>query len=650
MTRHTAQRALVLAAWCVLAAGSTATLAGQAGQATPTPGTPPAQAPVVQFDPKGLGLDEAVRLALQNDPAIQQQKASVDFAAGVVQQERGIYDTTIFAEVFTEYRMQELTESRKQIERDEREQTQEALTGSSARADEAQRLLTALRGVQAAPPGSQQQLQALQAVNASIAAQVATFDTLIATATNATARQQFIDQRNQFLTDSVNRTALFLDQALTDRASAQTKLTNLGEIPVDEVFYTTSVKVGFSKLFSNGIGIQPFIDGKIDGTNFRGKPRSRDFGGKGLEDTFTFHAGLGFSVPLMRGRGATAVAARERAAVLEQDAAGLAVEHQLSTTALDTVIAYWNLRGAQESVEVARASVDLQAKLAELTKALIDAGDLPAIEYARAQATEARGRAQLEDRQRRLHEARVDLTKAMGLSTSGEASSLPTARDGFPATPAAAPATLEALAQGPRKDVEAAVKREAASVVLAKGAETELRSKLDLTGSTYFTALEEKRAGDALDRWIGPSVNVTAEYEKPLGNNAAKGALAQAEADTRTRRIALADLQRQIRLRTLRSAQTLPDTIERLRQTEQSVKLYQNTIQSEVERFKAGESTLIDTLLTQQQYTDAQLSLVAARQDLALLIAQLRFETATLLDNGQVSLPNLTTPPAGAGR
>lgn len=97
MTRHTVQGALALAAWCVLAAGSTVTLAGQAGPAAP----PPATAPVVQFDPKGLGVDEAVRLALQNDPAIQQQRAAIDLASGVVQQERGIYDTTIFAEIFS---------------------------------------------------------------------------------------------------------------------------------------------------------------------------------------------------------------------------------------------------------------------------------------------------------------------------------------------------------------------------------------------------------------------------------------------------------------------------------------------------------------------------------------------------------------------
>lgn len=546
--------------------------------------------------------------------------------------------------------MQELTEARKQTERDKRDRLSESLIDSSERAEEAQALLVTLRAVQNAPPGSPAQIDALTAVNASIGAQVQSFDTLIATATNATARQQFIDARNQFITDSVNRTTILLDNALTERSESQTSLTNLGEAPTDEVFYTTTIKAGFSRLFSSGIEIQPFVDGEFSGNNFRGKPRDKDFGGKGLEDLFTMRAGLGFTVPLMRGRGATAVDARVRAAGMEQDAAGLTLDHQQSATALDTVLAYWALRGAQESLEVARTSVALQVQLAELTKALIDAGDLPGIELARAQANEARGRALLEDRQRRVRETRVDLATTMGLASTGEESTLPTARDAFPAVTTAPPASLEAFSMSQRKDVAAAEKRQAASEVLVKGAETELRSKLDLTGSAYFTALDEKRLGDAIDRWVGPSIDITASYEKPLGNNSAKGALAQAEADSRTRGIALADLQRQIRLRALRSAQTLPDAAERVRQTEQAVKLYQSTIESEVERFKAGESTLIDTVVTQQQYTESQLSLVSARQALALLIAQWRFETGTLLDNGQVVLPNLMTPPAGAGR
>jgi hypothetical protein len=60
---------------------------------------------------------------------------------------------------------------------------------------------------------------------------------------------------------------------------------------------------------------------------------------------------------------------------------------------------------------------------------------------------------------------------------------------------------------------------------------------------------------------------------------------------------------------------------------------------------------LIDTLITEQQQTESRLGLIGARQDLAQLIAQLRYETGTLLDAGAVALPNLTTPPAaGAGK
>ena len=61
-------------------------------------------------------------------------------------------------------------------------------------------------------------------------------------------------------------------------------------------------------------------------------------------------------------------------------------------------------------------------------------------------------------------------------------------------------------------------------------------------------------------------------------------------------------------------------------------------------------TSLIDTLLTEQQYTESNLSLVAAQQELAQLIAQLRFESGTLLEGGRPTLQTLTTPPAGGGR
>jgi outer membrane protein TolC len=77
----------------------------------------------------------------------------------------------------------------------------------------------------------------------------------------------------------------------------------------------------------------------------------------------------------------------------------------------------------------------------------------------------------------------------------------------------------------------------------------------------------------------------------------------------------------------------------RAEQAQVAVDAYQKTIDADVERFRAGDVTLIDTLLTEQQQVDAKLSLISAQQDLANLIVQLRYESGTLLTftNGQPS-------------
>ncbi|MEO8503306.1 MAG: hypothetical protein ABI609_05365, partial [Acidobacteriota bacterium] len=70
----------------------------------------------------------------------------------------------------------------------------------------------------------------------------------------------------------------------------------------------------------------------------------------------------------------------------------------------------------------------------------------------------------------------------------------------------------------------------------------------------------------------------------------------------------------------------------------------------EVEKLKAGESTLVDTILSEQQRTSALLDLISARQQVAVLLAQLRFQTGTMVHevadgNTQVSPEDLTTLP-----
>src|SRR5690606_409901 len=145
------------------------------------------------------------------------------------------------------------------------------------------------------------------------------------------------------------------------------------------------------------------------GTNFKDKPRAAEFGGKGISDVLSFRAGASVMLPLLRGRGAQSVAAAERAAATEVAAGEFLLSHQASASVLRTINAYWAVKAAAEAAAISEQAVEFQSTLTQLTQQIINVGDLPQMELARSQASEARARAQLEDARRRYHEARVSL-------------------------------------------------------------------------------------------------------------------------------------------------------------------------------------------------------------------------------------------------
>jgi outer membrane protein TolC len=385
------------------------------------------------------------------------------------------------------------------------------------------------------------------------------------------------------------------------------------------------------------------------------------------------HAGSDFILPLLRGRGGDAIAAGERAAAIEAQAGTLEIEHQRASSILRTAQAYWELRAAQESLAILERSAKRQNDLLEATKRLVTGGELARVEQFRAEAGTARATSRVLDARQRLYDARVDLATALGIATSGADTTLPTAaKDPFPAPPDAAslqPWIGATAAAGQRRDLEAAQRREEAAAILQRGAVTELRPRLDLTASLFYTALGEvgdvateafdgdgrpiyrrDGFGTAYDRWVGPSFTLTLQYEKPLGNNTAKGRLAAREADRRSRAIETADIRRQVRLGVGRTAAALLETAGRLQQTQAAARYYDQTITGELARFRAGEATLINTIQTEQQATETDLSNIAAQQAVANLLAQLRFESGTLITNSTVSAPALVSLPNASGR
>lgn len=632
--------------------------AGQGGAIATPPITggraePVAPPPIMRFAADGISLEEAVRITIERDPDIRRRLTDVSFGNGALQEQVGRFDLTLLSTMGYEYRVQELTEARKETERDKRRGIRTFLDENRSSFDRANRLIPIINDV-VRTNGDAASLQRLQTVDPSLASMVRLFDSLIAAqAGNPSVANALRDQRNSFINTTLTDFRSSLEDQVVQYNETQRRLDNLGAAPDDEVFYNAGFEVQFSKLFRNGIRVGPYLDGQFEGTNFKGKPRDQDFGGKGLEDLFTFHAGTDFLVPLRRGRGSVVVAAGERAATRERDGAQAAAEHQAAVSALNTVLAYWDARASQENVDTIRRATEIQSTLLKLTERLIAAGDLPRVELSRSQAALARAQAQLADAQRQLYQARVALATAIGVSVNEDEATIPKARDEFPAPPAAV--SIQGLIPGAvqqRRDLAAAGQRQAAGDVLERAAEANTPMLFDLSGSTFYTALEERTISRAIDRWVGPSALLQLDVEKPFRNNVLEGQLLQRQADANLRRIDASNVQRLIGLGVVQATGSLPEAIARLRQAEASVGFYNEIVQGEIARFQAGDATLVDTVIMQQQQAEAQLALTAARREVGRLIAQVRFETGTLVPvGGVVAQPNLTTlPPVGAGR
>jgi outer membrane protein TolC len=633
---------------------ATSPSAPQPQAAQPAPAS--ADAPVLRFDPQGLELAEAVRLTLANSPDIKLAQAAARQQFGVAQEQMGPFDTQFNGTGGYNYQRQALTDSTIQAETLKRDDIRLEAREQLANYNNLTKMIGQLKAIQNAPPGTVQ-LQQLAALDPATAANLQMIDALSQLQPGGAITPKFLAdlkaERDALITSAAADAQAGAESAQSAYQQLNTIVTNLGAVPLQQWFRTGNVNVGVNRLFRNGLSFSPFFSGDTNGSNYVDKPFSTEFGGLGSYPLYTFKSGFNFVLPLARGLGADAVAAAERSSLISEDAATLDARHQAAVSALQTLQAYWNLRASQEDVDIAQRSVDIQNQLVTLTQGSIAAGVQPEVELARVQASQARSLAALRDAQGALHAARVALATAMGIGATEDDASLPRARDAFPAPPDASAINQEKLvalavaAVAQRRDVAAANRRVEAADVLAKGARLNQRPVVNLTGGAWYTGIQEAKPADALSRWVGPSYNLTLDVQKPFGNNAQRGQYLQAQAATTSAQISLADLQRQVRLSVLRDIRSINEAAEQVRQAQAAVDFYQKTIDAEVQRFQLGEVTLIDTITTESQMTAARQTLVSAQAALARLIADLRYQTGTLVmdPNAPVSPQALITVP-----
>ena len=429
--------------------------------------------------------------------------------------------------------------------------------------------------------------------------------------------------------------------ANADQQKQLAALAALGPMPRVNQDYSGSLNLQLAKQYRNGITLTPFLDLNGSGTGYKGKPNNSDFGGKGIVDSYTSQLGFTVNIPLGRNAGVETTGAAERAAQIDYEASLSALTHAASNSVLNTVLAYWSLVAAQERVKVLQENLALQSKLLELTQTLIQADELPRSEMARSQAAEANARAQVEDAKRSLHEARVTLARTMGLQVNDETNA-PLASDTFPEPPAETALqalSLDGLQQEAlerRYDLRAATQAQMSGRVLWRAAVLNLKRQVDLQMQFSYAGLGEDNGivdglRAAVSKWTGPSGQVGLNVNWPFANNFQRGLLEQQAALYTQSQISARDLERVIRANVVLASGSLGEAALQFRQYSESVNYYKQTVDAEMEKLRVGNSTLIDTILTQEQLTNSQLALVGARQLYSQFLGQLRFETGTLV-------------------
>lgn len=591
------------------------------------------------FQGERISLLEAVRLTLENSPTILLEAQNARFREGLLQEQTGAFDAVLNATTSYEYRQQELTFNQRNQQVMSREDRRTRVDAARARAEATQDRLDEIIAAQEDRRGAIFSDPTLQA-------QVDLLNQLIDTAPNDEVRSEYeriLQENLQSLRETFEDD---LENARQQETAALDELRRLGRVPTVEERWEAVFDISYVKPYRSGIRFTPYFNFAATGSNFRGKPDDPEFGGQGTKDQY--RAGLGFRVfvPLGRGRGFDSAAAAETAAKIDYEASLAAFQHANSVAVLNTLVAYWNLVAAQERVDVFAQSFGLQNDLVNKTNDLIEGDIVPRAELARVNARQAEIEATLNDARRALYTARIGLARTIGLTVESDEQA-PLAADPFPAPGSEEwldDVTLQRLileAVQRRSDYQAARQLQSSGKVLLRAARLDLKPRVDFNGDFSYTGLDEQQAADEgiegalLGKWVGPTAALSLDGEFPLKNNVQKGRLLQSVADYQQRVISASDLMRSIKAGVLRLARSVESAIDEVALNEQSVGYYQQTHRDELDKLSFGESTLINTILTEQRLTESLLAKVGAQLRYAQFLSQLRFETGVLVEHGE---------------
>lgn len=649
-------------------AAASAVRAEPGGPTTPSAAIPSMAAPEIRQEK--ITLSEALRLTVDYSPDVLFALQEVDNQHGLLQQASGQFDNTIVFNPEFSRKKTVLTLTQLQPEITHRIFLSQASTDLSAVASSIAKGLTDDKGFP---------LPDCQGRQYSINGSAICLDNI--SPTDVQSFQLLIDGQAAAASINQNTPSQRLYNALVE--AQKQRLTNIlklirqvfipaldqslaaiGGLPSLLNYDTLDIDLHFAIPTRSGLVVAPvlYFEGIHD--NYADKSNSPANGGNGIPTLYRSVVGFSLNLPLLKGAGSTSVAAQENSTRESYKASLESVAHAAAQSVLRTALAYWNLAAAQEQVALLERSAASQRKINDVTSALIKADELPKAELSRISARTADLEGGLAAARRDVAQKRVDLAQAIGLAVPDLAHA-PLAADPLPSgdevreVDAATLTRLLDTALARRADVKAATLRLTAADDVLKGTRVDLKPQLDLALLAGYNGFYEDPFFNVMSvlnptgywrsfqgRYVGPSFQMTLTFALPFKNNTAKGNYAQADSLVGNASISKVNLQRTIRANVVQLAGALVTAASEVRSREAAVAGNQELVTSTFERFRGGETTVLETLSTEQAKTQAEADLVSARLMYATRASRLRFETGSLLSysiaDGRVQFGEIT--------
>ena len=418
---------------------------------------------------------------------------------------------------------------------------------------------------------------------------------------------------------------------------------------------TSSFSLGLQRKFRFGLLASVSLDYDQFSDNFPFNQFNIDVG----PDISDHNVSTSFSLtqPLFRGRGYKVNTALEKSSELQLESAENNFELNTSFELLQTATTYWQYLAAYKNLTIFQENEQRVRNVLNITEELVNADKKPAGDLEQIRADLANQERLTTIAEQNLYNAKLNLGRAIGL-TDEESEQIGDPVNEFPTidqsgfTTSLSTDKMIQLATENRSDIEAFDLVKESLELQLKLAGNNLQPQLDLTGFATYGGVNTgnglNQAFNAFSDREGRNygVGIRLNFAFPVNNNLAKGNYIISKTNLEDQEIAYNNLKRNISLNVSIAVNNLRNNALTLTKARETLAYSQKVFDNEQIKFQNGLTTLLNLILFQERLTFAQQNYLQAQQQFANAIANLRFETGTLIsvdDNKNIADINTST-------